>query len=140
MMKINKLWWFCALLVLLVNACSLTKNVPEGYYLLKSNQIKYVQKVNFEYDLDAILKQRPNQKTLGVLLKLRMYNLIDSAKIVEKKQERFDDFQIALKKKRGKYERINKKRIAKAKRKGETHYRKKTLSDTIYNHLIFKGE
>ncbi|MDG1349754.1 MAG: BamA/TamA family outer membrane protein [Crocinitomicaceae bacterium] len=138
MMKINKLWWFCALLVLLVNACSLTKNVPEGYYLLKSNQIKYVQKVNFEYDLDAILKQRPNQKTLGVLLKLRMYNLIDSAKIVEKKQERFDDFQIALKKKRGKYERINKKRIAKAKRKGETHYRKKTLTDTIYNHLILR--
>ena len=70
-----------------MSACSLTKNVPDGYYLLKKNKIKYVEKVDFEYDLDAILKQRPNQKTLGILLKLRVYNLIDSAKIVTKKNE-----------------------------------------------------
>ena len=86
MMKINKLWFCNTLLVLCLSACSISKNVPEGYFLLKSNRIEYVQKVKFAYDLETILKQRPNQRTFGMLLKLRTYNLIDSAKIVEKKK------------------------------------------------------
>ena len=89
MMKINKLWLYYTLLVLCLSACSISKNVPEGYFLLKSNRIEYVQKVKFAYDLEAILKQRPNQRTFGILLKLRTYNLIDSAKIVEKKKKHF---------------------------------------------------
>ena len=123
---------------MLMSACSLTKNVPDGYYLLKKNKIKYVEKVDFEYDLDAILKQRPNQKTLGILLKLRVYNLIDSAKIVVKKNERFAGFQKGLKKKQKRYDKINLKRIDRAQRKGQKEYRKKVLSDTIYNHLLLR--
>jgi len=121
-----------------MSACSLTKNVPDGYYLLKKNKIKYVEKVDFEYDLDAILKQRPNQKTLGILLKLRVYNLIDSAKIVAKKNERYARFQKGLEKKQKRYDKTNQKRIARAQRKGQKQYRKKILSDTIYNHLLLR--
>ena len=93
MMKINKLWLYYTLLALCLSACSISKNVPEGYFLLKSNRIEYVQKVKFAYDLEDILKQRPNQRTFGMLLKLRTYNLIDSAKIVKKKKKHFDKFQ-----------------------------------------------
>ncbi|MFL2664240.1 MAG: BamA/TamA family outer membrane protein [Crocinitomicaceae bacterium] len=138
MMKINKLWLYYTLLVLCLSACSISKNVPEGYFLLKSNRIEYVQKVKFAYDLEAILKQRPNQRTFGILLKLRTYNLIDSAKIVEKKKKHFDKFQKKLKKKKARYIKINDKRISKAKRKGKTHYRKKELQDTIYSHLLIR--
>ena len=106
--------------------------------MLKSNRIEYVQKVKFAYDLEAILKQRPNQRTFGILLKLRTYNLIDSAKIVEKKKKHFDKFQKKLKKKKARYIKINDKRISKAKRKGKTHYRKKELQDTIYSHLLIR--
>ena len=55
MMKINKLWLYYTLLALCLSACSISKNVPEGYFLLKSNRIEYVQKVNFAYDLEDIL-------------------------------------------------------------------------------------
>tara|TARA_B100001115_G_C15847024_1_gene427391 strand:- start:1610 stop:4291 length:2682 start_codon:yes stop_codon:yes gene_type:complete len=138
MMKIDKLWFCPTLLLLCLSACSITKNVPEGYFLLKSNKIEYAQKVKFAYDLESILKQRPNQRTFGILMKLRTYNLIDSAKIVEKKKKRFEKFQKDLKKKRERYNKINTKRIAKAKRQGKTHYKKKELEDTIYSHLLIR--
>lgn len=137
-MKINKLWLCYTLLALCLNACSVSKNVPEGYFLLKSNRIEYVQKVKFAYDLETILKQRPNQRTFGMLLKLRTYNLIDSAKIVEKKKNSFDKFQKKLKKKKARFDKVDKKRILKAKKKGDTHYRKKELQDTIYSHLLIR--
>ncbi len=138
MMKINKLWLYYTLLALCLSACSISKNVPEGYFLLKSNRIEYVQKVKFAYDLEDILKQRPNQRTFGMLLKLRTYNLIDSAKIVKKKKKHFDKFQKKLIKKKARYEKTNNKRISKAKRKGNTHYRRKELQDTIYSHLLLR--
>ena len=31
---------------MLMSACSLTKNVPDGYYLLKKNKIKYVEYID----------------------------------------------------------------------------------------------
>jgi outer membrane protein assembly factor BamA len=138
MMKINKLWLCYTLLALCLSACSISKNVPKGYFLLKSNRIEFVQKVNFTYDIEAILKQRPNQRTFGMLLKLRTYNLIDSAKIVEKKKKRFEKFKASLNKKRARYAKTNEKRIAKSKKKGKTHYRKKVIQDTIYSHLLIR--
>tara|TARA_B100001287_G_C22685574_1_gene533347 strand:- start:149 stop:2833 length:2685 start_codon:yes stop_codon:yes gene_type:complete len=138
MMKINKLWLFYILLVLCLSACAISKNVPEGYFLLKSNKIDYAQKVNFTHDLEAILKQRPNQRTFGILLKLRTYNLIDSANIIEKKKKHFDRFQKKLNQKKDRYTKINNKRILKAKRQGKTFYRKKELKDTIYSHLLMR--
>ena len=137
-MKINKLWFCFALLAMCLSACSISKNVPEGYFLLKSNEINYADKVPFQTDLEAILKQRPNQKTFGMLLKLRMYNMIDSAKINQKKLQKFDSFQKNLKKKRRRYQKINERRAALEKSKGKTHYYKKELEDTIFSKRLIR--
>ena len=137
-MKINKLWLYYVLLAMCLSACSISKNVPEGYFLLKSNKLEYVEKVPFAYDLEAILKQSPNQRTFGIRLKLRTFNLIDSVKIIEKKQKKFDAFQHGLVKKRKRCDRINQSRIDRAKKKGKTHYNKKVIEDTIFSHLLIR--
>ena len=121
-----------------MSSCAISKNVPEGYFLLKSNKLEYVEKVPFAYDLEAILKQSPNQRTFGIRLKLRTFNLIDSVKIIEKKQKKFDAFQHGLVKKRKRCDRINQSRIDRAKKKGKTHYNKKVVEDTIFSHLLIR--
>ena len=137
-MKINKLWLYYVLLAMCLSACSISKNVPEGYFLLKSNKLAYVKKVPFAYDLEAILKQRPNQKTFGLLLKLRTYNLIDSVKIAKTKQNKFDSFQKGIVRKRKRCAAVNQRRITRAKKKGKSFYNKKVVEDTVYSHLLIK--
>ena len=64
--------------ILLLWACSTTKNIPEGSYLLDKFEIKHDTK-NATSDLEDFVRQQPNSSTplLGKV-RLKMYNLAGS--------------------------------------------------------------
>ena len=137
MVKISKVCFYFLCISICVVSCNITKNVPDGYFLMNSNKIIVKQKVSFKDDLTDILKLRPNQRTVGFRLKLRAYNLIDSTKLSEKRKKLNQRFKEKLKKKREKYAEINEKRIQRAKRKGKEFYTEKIIKDTINEDLLF---
>ena len=138
MVKINNLWFFVICISICITSCNITRNVPDGYFLMNSNKIVVKKKVPFKDDLTDILKLKPNQRILGIRLKLRTYNAIDSTKLMGKRIKVNEKFKLKLDKKRAKYARINAKRIEKAKRKGKEFYTEKIIKDTVNNDLLFR--
>ena len=138
MVKINKLWFFVICISICITSCNITRNVPDGYFLMNSNKIVVKEKVTFKDDLTDILKLKPNQRILGIRLKLRTYNAIDSTKLMGRRIKVNEKFKIKLDKKKAKYARINAKRIEKAKRKGKEFYTEKIIKDTVNNDLLFR--
>jgi len=121
-------------------ACKQTKYVPEGKYLLKKNRIIQSGDKMADDELNEIIQQQPNYKRVGVKWKLLAYDLIDSAKVADKRFRK--DIKLTKKNnsKRLKQNRINSQRIAKAKRKNKTHYTEKIipLKDTISPRKFFR--
>ena len=138
MVKINKLWFFVICISICITSCNITRNVPDGYFFMNSNKIVVKEKVTFKDDLTDILKLKPNQRILGIRLKLRTYNAIDSTKLMGRRIKVNEKFKIKLDKKKTKYARINAKRIEKAKRKGKKFYTEKIIKDTVNNDLLFR--
>ena len=64
--------------IIILNSCSTTKHVPKNKHLLIRNNIEATKgkKIN-KYEVKKIIKQKPNKKVLGGLLKfhLGIYNL-----------------------------------------------------------------
>jgi len=107
--------------------------VPEGKYLLKKNKIEVVDGKLDEDEISSIIRQKPNFKTLGFKAKLMVFNLFDSTSVAKKRfKENISIRKKNLKKKR-KEERINAKRIEKARKKDPTVYTQKIipLLDTV---------
>lgn len=125
-------------LIVLLSACNLTKNVPAKHYLLSKNKLVIDNALVSEDDLLAIIRQQPNQKTLGINFKLRLYNAIDSAKVTNRKQIRIAKFNAKIKKKRKHASEVNEKRIKRARKKGKTKYIRKEVEDTVFNKIIFR--
>ena len=114
-------------------SCKQTKYVPEGQFLLKKNEVVLDKKQLSKDDLESIIRQQPNYKRIGIKWKLFAYNRFDSLKIANKRQ-RLNKRLAAKNVKRGlKEDRINKKRIEKAREKGKTDYSKKLITpkDTV---------
>lgn len=65
--------------------CKLTKNVPDGKYLLKKNVIIQTEEKLDEGDISSIIRQQSNKRTLGIKWKLMAYNAVDSAKVAQKR-------------------------------------------------------
>lgn len=121
-------------IILLFARCNITQNVPDSYYLLKKNNIQLSSKTEVGKEAIAnIIRQRPNHRFLGFRIKLRMYNAIDSAKVEHSKHRRYLRYQKVNKRRLAKKDRIDKKRIEKALKKGKTKYkpRKVHLKDTL---------
>ncbi len=132
LLNISLLW-----VTLLLSACNLTRNVPQKRYLLKKNIIE-IDNVNVSLDnLTPIIRQQPNQKTLGLNLKLRIFNTLDSLKVATRKQKKIDKFYVKVKKKKAKVFATNKKRIERARKKNKEYYTQKVFSDSIYDKITF---
>jgi len=67
-------------LTLFLSSCSSIKRVGENDLLLKQNTIVVDEKKNTNSDLNELLVQKPNIKTLGLPLSLYFYNLGDKNK------------------------------------------------------------
>jgi hypothetical protein len=64
-----------------VQGCLSTKLVPENKHLLKKNKIKVQgDRINTS-EAEDVLKQKPNLRVIGIPLRLKIYNSIDSAKL-----------------------------------------------------------
>ncbi|HEY0979097.1 MAG TPA: BamA/TamA family outer membrane protein [Flavobacteriales bacterium] len=71
--------------VLSLSACSSTKRVPEGHYLLTRTPIVSDAADLSNSELLSIVKQKPNKRVLGVPLYLYLYNMADPVKTARKK-------------------------------------------------------
>ena len=68
------------LLFLLINACNSVKSVKDNEYLLTQNTILVNERKSKNKELNELLIQKPNSKTLGLPLSLFFYNLGDKTK------------------------------------------------------------
>lgn len=63
---------------MLLYACSTTRKVPEGEYLLVKNKFHYEDEKLFEDEVESSVQQKPNKKTLWLFpVGLWVYNLSD---------------------------------------------------------------
>ena len=62
------------LLLILIAACNATKHVPENEYLLEKNTIVVNKQKKSSPELYSYLRQKPNQKILGIPFSLHLYN------------------------------------------------------------------
>ena len=122
-----------------VTSCSLMRKMPANNYLLKSNKILIDSKLISKDEISYILKQQPNEKVLGIALKLRIYNSIDSSKLADRRQKSFEKFTKKIERKKVRYSKINQRRIEKARSKKQDYYTEMVIKDTIYNKLLFLG-
>lgn len=122
-----------------LTACELTRNVPKGKYLLRSNTIDVVDNPEIDkYDLGLIIRQQPNQRNFYINVKLRIYNSIDSSKVAKKREEKYKVFQRKQEKKKAKVERINDKRNAKAYERGDSTFFPKTYREASFSKVLWK--
>ena len=121
-------------------SCGTVKYVPENRYLLKKNTIEVTGGVLNEDEVNSIIRQQPNTKSLGLKLKLWVYNHIDSAKVAQKRKSENLKISLVNRNRKAKEIRINQKRIAKAIKKGSNLYVKKeiTLKDSIEPRLFLR--
>ncbi|MDG1331222.1 MAG: BamA/TamA family outer membrane protein [Crocinitomicaceae bacterium] len=121
-------------------SCKQTKNVPDGKYLLKKNKV-YTQGDKLdEAELEEIIRQKPNFKRFGVKWKLRAFNVVDSAKVADKRARKNGKLRVKNQKLRDKEDRINAKRIARAHRKDKEYFTEKIipLKDTVTPRKFFR--
>lgn len=108
--------------------------MPDGRHLLVDNVVNMPKEtVVSKSEVENVIRQRPNYRTLGFRLKLRMYNTIDSTKTAEDQRDRYLKYRKKNKKRLDRQERSNERRILKALKNNKTEYRPKTieLKDTL---------
>lgn len=114
--------------------------MPEGKYLLKKNKV-VVHEAKLDADeVSSILRQNPNFKTVGFKLKLAAFNMFDSTAVAVKRSKKNEVLRSKNRKKLERQDRINSKRIEKAKAKGKGLYTEKfiPLKDTVNPKMFFR--
>ena len=116
-----------------VQGCLSTKLVPENKHLLKKNKIKVEGDRISTSEVEDVLKQKPNLRVIGIPLRLKIYNSIDSAKTEKGRLRKLDRLNKQNVKKKKREIRINERRRQRAIRKGAPDYIYKTikLRDTL---------
>ncbi|WP_430403411.1 BamA/TamA family outer membrane protein [Fluviicola sp.] len=116
-----------------VQGCLSTKLVPENKHLLKKNKIKVEGNKISKSEVEDVLKQKPNLKVIGIPLRLKFYNSIDSAKTEHGRIRKLNRLKAKNVKKFKREIRINERRRQRAIRKGDTDYiyRQIKLRDTL---------
>ncbi|TNF00425.1 MAG: hypothetical protein EP322_01410 [Bacteroidetes bacterium] len=116
----------------LLAACNSTRNVPANKYLLEKNDVAIVGDKLSREDIDGIIRQQPNYKRFGVKWRLMAYNVIDSVKVADKRQRKNIQLREKNKKRLIREDRINSRRVERARKKGNKLYTHKTvhLKDT----------
>ena len=133
--------YILAMLLLVSISCRQTKYVPDGRYLLDKNKIVQDKTSPFEKeDLEEIIRQKPNKKSLFIKWKLAAYNSIDTAKVAAKRDRKNLKLREKNQKRRNKAAAVNERRIERAREKNAELYTKKIpkLKDTINPNLFFR--
>ncbi len=67
---------FIVFLIVIIS-CDASKRVPEGKYLLEKNRLIVNGKKTSDQEISSYLRQKPNQKVLGVPFSLHLYNRVN---------------------------------------------------------------
>ncbi len=127
------------ILLIVLSACDLTRNVPAGKYLLRSNTIQVKDNTELDkYDLGLIVRQQPNQRNFYINVKLRIFNAIDSSKVAKKRAEKFQAFQEKQARKKSHVDAINAKRNRKAFLKGDSTFIVKEFHEVSFTKVLWK--
>lgn len=123
-----------------MSACHQTKHVPNGKYLIKKNKVHISGDDLDEASVEDIIRQPANFKTTGVKLKLLAFNMVDSAKVADKRIRKNLAIDQQNNRKRAKQDKINQRRIEKARKNGNEYYTKKIipLKDTLNPRLFLR--
>ena len=79
------------LLLLLIGgltACNSTRWVPKGERMLVRNVLRVPPGTLNTDDLEAIIKQKPNKRVLGIPFYLHLYNLRDPERVIRRRREK----------------------------------------------------
>lgn len=123
-----------------VQGCLSTKLVPENKHLLKKNKFKVEgDKINTS-EVEDVLKQKPNLRVLGVPVRLKLYNSIDSTKTEHGRVRKLNRLNRKNVKKTKREIRINERRRQRAIRRGDPDYiyKKIKLKDTLDPNLTLR--
>lgn len=71
--------------LVLLAGCDPTKRIPPGEHLLNRNRVTLTTKSLDPAELEAIVKQKPNKRIIGMRFYLSMYNLPNPEHIAQKK-------------------------------------------------------
>jgi hypothetical protein len=127
------------ILLFVLTACDLTRNVPKGKYLLRANTIELKDNSSIDkYDLGLIVRQQPNQRNFYINFKLRIYNAIDSAHVAHKRELKFQKFEKKQKRKKEKVDEINEKRNKKAFSRGDSTFFPKEYHQATFTKVLWK--
>lgn len=109
-----------------------TSEVPDGKHLLDDEEITVKGDPIRTDDLKNVIRQHPNTKFIGIKWRLRIYNMVDSAKVEKKRIAYAEKIHNKNIKRKARQDRVNEKRIQKAREKGEKSYKPKhiPLKDT----------
>lgn len=126
------------ILLLLFNvSCWQGKHLSDDEYLVHKNSITYPEgKKVKESSLSYIIRQQPNSTLLFMKTKLWVYNQVDSAKMMEKIEKKYDKIGAKNEKRKERVRRINRKRIQKAREKGKEEFRAKRFNPVPYKRTI----
>jgi outer membrane protein insertion porin family len=134
MLRYFKLTYILLISIVSLISCRQTKHVPEGKYLIRKNNLEvngdpYVS--NEEYS--EIIRQQPNRNFFLFKTRLWAYNSMDSTHIARKRIKKNHKIEIKNEKRIRHQNKINKRRIERARKDGDLFYSRKkaTLTDTI---------
>lgn len=116
-----------------VQGCLSTKLVPENRHLLKKNKIKVEGDKISKSEVGDVLKQKPNLRVIGIPLRLKFFNSIDSVKTEHGRIRKLNRLKAKNAKRTKREIRINERRRQRAIRKGDPDYiyRQIKLRDTL---------
>ena len=128
------------ILVAGIVGCKQTKHVPDGKYLLKKNEIILSGDNLDKYDLEDIIRQQPNYRRFGVKWKLMAFNMVDSAKVADKRIKKNLELRETNQERLAQQDKINSRRMDKAVKKGKEYYTEKkvNLKDTLDPRMFFR--
>ena len=127
------------ILLFVLTACDLTRNVPTGRYLLRSNSIEVKDNASIDkYELGLIVRQQPNQRNFYINFKLRIYNSIDSARVAHKRELKYQAFERKQDRKKDKVAEENAKRNAKAFERGDSTFILKEFHELDFSKVLWK--
>jgi outer membrane protein assembly factor BamA len=123
-----------------LSSCNQTKYVPKEKFLLKKNKLDVNGGPIDEASLTAIIRQKPNFKTLGIKMKLWAYNQVDSSKVANKRIRINQELRMKNKQRLSRQSKINNRRIVKARRKGKKVYSERIvqLKDTVNPRMFLR--
>ncbi len=125
--------------IVFLASCKQTKYVPKGKYLLTGNELVIHGNTHLsETEMSDVIKQQPNSRFI-FKFKLAFFNMVDSSKVARKRAKKNAKLHRINLKRLDKQDKINRKRRAKALKKGKEYYKYKqvTLKDTVNPKKIF---